>query len=108
PNRAVDILFVVDNSGSMAGEQASLAANFPAFVGVLQTIVGGLPDVHIGIVSSNLGGAGQASVPGCSGDGDGGKLLVKAGCAGLAGTFIQDVSDGQGGRLRNYSGDLDT
>ena len=63
-NRDLDILFVIDNSGSMAGEQASLAANFPTFISVLQQIEGGLPNVHIGIVSSNVGAAGQASVPG--------------------------------------------
>src|SRR5262245_8768539 len=30
-NRRLDILFVVDNSGSMAAEQANLTANFPQF-----------------------------------------------------------------------------
>jgi len=34
--RAVDILFVVDNSGSMGGEQGTLAENFGAFVDVLE------------------------------------------------------------------------
>jgi hypothetical protein len=34
--RAVDILFVVDNSGSMGGEQATLAESFGAFVNVLE------------------------------------------------------------------------
>ena len=106
-NRDLDILFVIDNSGSMAGEQASLAANFPAFIGVLQTIQGGLPNVHIGIVSSNVGAAGQASVPGCAGQGDDGKLLVKAGCTGLTGSFISDVADERGARIKNYTGDLD-
>ena len=107
-NRNLDILFVIDNSGSMAGEQASLAANFPAFIGVLQTIIGGLPDVHIGVVSSNVGAAGQASVPGCAGDGDDGKLLVKAACTGLTGQFISDVAGPGGTRVRNYTGNLDT
>ena len=32
----VDILFVVDDSGSMAEEQNNLAANFPQFVSVLE------------------------------------------------------------------------
>ena len=36
PNRDVDILFVIDNSGSMAEEQATLAANFEAFIEVLE------------------------------------------------------------------------
>jgi hypothetical protein len=34
--RAVDILFVIDNSGSMGVEQGTLASNFPAFVDVLE------------------------------------------------------------------------
>lgn len=34
--RAVDILFVVDNSGSMGGEQATLAQSFASFVEVLE------------------------------------------------------------------------
>lgn len=36
PNRNVDILFVIDNSGSMAEEQGTLARNFEAFVRVLE------------------------------------------------------------------------
>jgi hypothetical protein len=35
--RAVDILFVIDNSGSMGDEQGLLASNFPAFVDVLES-----------------------------------------------------------------------
>jgi len=34
--RAVDILFVVDNSGSMGGEQATLAESFASFIQVLE------------------------------------------------------------------------
>src|SRR5687767_14861002 len=54
-NRNIDILFVVDNSGSMSAEQVSLATNIPRFINVLETIEGGLPNVHIGVVSSNMG-----------------------------------------------------
>jgi len=35
-NHAVDVLFVIDNSGSMAQEQNALAADFAAFVEVLE------------------------------------------------------------------------
>jgi hypothetical protein len=35
-NKDVDILFVIDNSGSMGEEQAILGANFPAFIDVLE------------------------------------------------------------------------
>jgi len=34
--RAVDLLFVIDNSGSMGDEQGLLASNFPVFVDVLE------------------------------------------------------------------------
>ncbi len=35
-NKDVDILFVIDNSGSMGEEQGLLADNFPAFINVLE------------------------------------------------------------------------
>ena len=47
-NRDIDILFVIDDSGSMGEEQDSLNANFQNFINVLQNIEGGLPNVHIG------------------------------------------------------------
>jgi hypothetical protein len=37
-SRDVDVLFVIDNSGSMAEEQANLAKNFGAFVGALEAV----------------------------------------------------------------------
>jgi hypothetical protein len=36
PSRDVDVLFVIDNSGSMGDEQGRLAANFSAFVDALE------------------------------------------------------------------------
>ena len=72
-NRDIDILFVIDNSGSMAQEQAALATNFPLFMAVLNGIQGGLPNVHIGVVSSNVG-VGGYNIPGCIGQGDNGAL----------------------------------
>ena len=53
-NKDVDILFVIDNSGSMAEEQALLSANFAAFIDVLEQ-----PDVkanyRIGITTTDAG-----------------------------------------------------
>jgi hypothetical protein len=72
-NRNIDILFVIDNSGSMGQEQASLGQNFPMFMSVLRNITGGLPNVHIGVVSSNVG-VGGYNIPGCTGNGDNGAL----------------------------------
>jgi hypothetical protein len=112
-NRNLDILFVVDNSGSMLAEQQQLTANFPQFINVLQQIEGGLPDIHLGVVSSNVGAAGAASVPGCAGSGDDGNLLTgppNNTCAttyGLSGNYISDIAQSNGTRLKNYTGQLD-
>lgn len=116
-NRDVDILFVVDDSGSMADKQQSLRDNFPNFINVLNTIQGGLPDVHIGVVSSDMGTkAEQDATPapridpvgqgGCADSGDDGRLQV--GAAPVTGTFISDIKQTDGSRVRNYTGDLAT
>ena len=110
-NRKIDILFVIDDSGSMADKQNNLATNFPNFINVLETIPGGLPDVHIGVVSSDVGAkATQDAVPasgigGCINDGDGGDLQT-SGAALSGGTFLSDVRDSTGARVKNYSGNL--
>ncbi|MBZ0237725.1 MAG: VWA domain-containing protein [Deltaproteobacteria bacterium] len=111
-NRNLDVLFVVDNSASMLAEQQQLAANFPQFVDVLSQIEGGFPDIHIGILSSDVGAAGQFGVPGCEAAGDDGNLLTGPPintCAqqfGLQGAFISDIAQPDGARARNYTGDL--
>jgi len=111
-NRNLDILFVVDNSGSMLAEQQQLAMNFPEFINVLQQIEGGLPDIHLGVLSSNVGAAGAQSVPGCPASGDDGNLLTGPPgntCAtqfGLQGSFISDIAQQNGTRTKNYTGDL--
>jgi len=51
-NREVDVLFVIDNSGSMAEEQALLAANFQAFIGELDAVDA---NYRIGIVTTDNG-----------------------------------------------------
>lgn len=106
-NRDLDILFVIDDSGSMGEEQASLAANFQAFMDVLESVEGGLPNVHIGVVSSDVGtGAGPSTA--CPGDGDDGRLQATAPlpCTTPVGNFISDVANPDGTRTRNYWGTL--
>ncbi len=107
-NRDIDILFVIDNSGSMGEEQVSLATNFPIFMSVLNNIQGGLPNVHIGVVSSNVG-VGGFNISGCGGDGDNGELqnTARGACTPPSGRFISDVSLPGGARKRNYSGTLE-
>lgn len=52
----VDILFVVDDSGSMADEQMRIAANFDAFLDRLSTVPGA--DYRMAVVSTDLESAG--------------------------------------------------
>jgi hypothetical protein len=51
----VDLLFVVDSSGSMADEQALLKAQLSALMQTLRDMPGGLSDLHIGVTSTDLG-----------------------------------------------------
>ena len=80
----VDLLFSVDNSGSMAEEQNSLKQQFPRMISILTTGMrtpddptpfSAAKDLHLGVVSSDMGALGQVDVEGCSeSGGDDGKL----------------------------------
>jgi hypothetical protein len=132
PSRLIDILFVIGNSPSMAPKQAVLAQNFRKMIAVLERLPGGSPEVHIGVVSSNMG-AGMGAMGGNCGAGLGDRGLlwgndpndltasvapgsaaaqdpnnpIVDGCGLLPGArWIEDVArpDGEDGRQRNYSG----
>lgn len=102
----LDVLFVIDNSNSMLEEQTSLAANFGRFIDVLESAAGGLPNLHVGIISTDLG-AGR-TLPGCVGNGDNGVLQSEARgmCTPPSGAYLSDVGVVGGGRERNYTGTL--
>jgi len=112
-NRDVDILFVIDDSPSMLDKQTNLKANFPNFINVLNTIQGGLPNIHLGVVTSDVGshGANDTGPPptgigGCSGTGKAGNLQTFNAGATVNGKFISDIADSTGARQTNYSGTL--
>jgi len=73
-NKDVDILFVIDNSGSMADEQALLAKNFAAFINVLEA-----EDVNanyrIGITTTD---SGNPRCPAAQTTPEGGKLVLSS------------------------------
>lgn len=110
PIREVDMLFMVDNSGSMAEEQAKLRRNFPFLIDSLRALPGGMPDLHLGIVSSDVG-AGNINITGnaaCNrpGGGDRGRFQVKPGC-GLdvtGGAFLVSKNNDT---VRNFTGALE-
>ena len=114
-NRQIDILFLIDDSVSMADKQTNLAANFPQFINVLSTIPGGLPDVHIGVATSDMGGTAAdgtnqpvqpGSLGGCNGTGGkNGVLQLGMATGAVTGNFISDVANGAS-RQTNYTGTL--
>ncbi len=114
-NRDVDLLFVIDDSPSMLDKQTNLKNAFPAFVVELSGLEGGLPNVHIGVISPDLGsrgaqdaqpGPGIGSGPGsCTGDGKAGSLQTN-GTNLVTGNFISDTKEADGTRTANYSGTL--
>jgi len=108
PRRNLDLLFVIDNSGSMREEQDSLKANFRRFIEVLESIDGGLPNVHIGVVTTDLGtqttsGGNSGLKFGCTATGENGVLRALPGGQ----RFLVDEADGAGGRRTNYAGALE-
>jgi hypothetical protein len=77
--RSLDVLVVVDNSNSMEPKQQQLAKAFGAFVDELARRSAGLPEIHIGVVSTDLG-AGVFSLPSCEKIGGDAGLLQNAPC----------------------------
>lgn len=105
--RDVDILFVIDSSPSMEEEHASLRNDFGALLDRLDDGPEGLPNVHIGVVSSDMGTAPYNVNSQCRADGGDRGLMNGAACAALGGArFIEDVLDIDGTRRTNYSGTL--
>ena len=96
---AVDILFVIDDSLSMADEQAQLGIWSGKLFDVLSGS-GELPDLHIAVTSSSVA---ISSITQCVG-GTGGSLQV-GGATLQRDRFLSDVA-GPEGRVRNYAGRL--
>ncbi|HJZ83914.1 MAG TPA: hypothetical protein VKN99_02035 [Polyangia bacterium] len=62
----VDVLFVIKDSASQAEVQADLVANFPVFLDGLGANDNGLPNLHLGVITTSMGaGAFTASIRGC-------------------------------------------
>jgi len=106
PNRNIDILFMIDNTAGRL-VQDNVLRNFPAFVNALEAFPGGLPNLHIAVITSDLG-AGDGSIAGCSATGgDAGRFqyTARGTCTAtnldVGATFISNI-----GGLPNYRGNL--
>jgi hypothetical protein len=97
-NNEIDILFMIDSSSSMTSMQQKLLTQLPLFMQVLQNLPGGLPSLHVAVVSENMGAPSdvQSSI-GCTAIGDDGNFhyLPEGTCTATtltAGdTYISDV-----------------
>jgi hypothetical protein len=97
-NQKVDVLFVVDNSGTMQNEQDALLLAFPVFYSALETTLVRIPDLHIGVITSDIGTGGHTSISYCETiGGDGGVLGMVGGtdqageCLGTDQRYLVDV-----------------
>jgi len=102
----LDLLFMIDDSPSMEEEQANLARNFPRLIDALKTLPAGFPDLHLGVVSSDMGpGAAPSVGGGCRSLGDRGVLQVRSGC-GLDPSKGRYLISQNGGTQNNFDGDI--
>lgn len=97
-SKAVDILFVIDDSGSMTDQQAQLGIWSKEMFSVLSGD-GELPDLHIGVTSSSV------AIPGPMGCENGTGGMLTTGAVVASDRFLSDVA-GPEGRVRNYEGTL--
>lgn len=108
----LDLLFVIDDSPESQSLGAALHRAFPVFLETL-ALSTGLPDLHVGVVTTDLGtsaaldpdpGSGIGSGPGaCSGYGKDG---VMQSSDLVSGNYIIDVRSSDGSRTTNHAGSL--
>ena len=117
PNRALDLVFAIDNSPSMAPKQAKLKAQFPKLLDALKDPADGtLPDLRLAVIDSDLGTGGAYLSGACGpkygvdgGDaywGDMGKFMM----VGATGCGVTDANalwlEHRQGQPLNYTGDI--
>jgi hypothetical protein len=106
-NRNVDILFMIDDSTGMRLAQTNLLNNFPTLMTTLLSAPQGMPNLHLAIVSQDMG-AGDGSIAGC--DSTGGKngifqYTARGTCPSTnlqaGATYISNI-----GGVANYTGNI--
>ncbi|MBK8170628.1 MAG: hypothetical protein IPK60_09835 [Sandaracinaceae bacterium] len=96
--KEVDVLFVVDNSGSMGAEQTSLRRELPNLVETLATgrrsngpEFPPVADLHVAVVTTDLGiGFGASAASNCTAQGDDAMMLNEAatGCGASSARYL--------------------
>ncbi len=103
-SRDLDVVFVIDNSSEMTKAQANLINSFPAFVETMQAFPGGMPNLHLAVVSSDMGAG--TGVSGCAGNGQAGIFRWGGPTSTCAATtdgarFLSNIAGSA-----NYTGDI--
>jgi len=106
--RKLDMLFVIEDAPSMLNAQGNLTLNFPTLMKELMALPGQPPDLHIAVVSTDMGVASGTHL-GCNTTGGENGVFqhVARGTCTATGleagaTYIADGPDG-----RNYAGSLE-
>lgn len=117
-NRELDLLLVIDDSNMMFEKQQFFARSVSKLIDQLSNNPDGLPDIHIGVASTDMGtkasgspipapDLGDVNTGGCSKDGKAGRLQLGQATS-VSGTFLSDIKASDGARQRNFDGDLAT
>lgn len=111
PARDLDILYVFDDSFDR-GSYDKMASQLDVLQSRLQEVDGQLPNLHVGVVTTDLGTRGandslaRPAVQSCAGDGNAARL-VSFGAGIPSRGYLEDLRGPNGTRVRNYdSGDL--
>jgi hypothetical protein len=109
----LDVLFVIDDSGSTRDKQQVFAQNYKNFVAKLAEFPSGLPNLHLGVITSSIDVGRDVGAAVCHpASGTNGALInaprdPRATCAQpTTDRFLADLAVPGGGRMVNYSGTL--
>ncbi len=106
-NNKLDLLFMVDDSSSMEKMQTKLKQQLPLFMQILESAPGGLPDIHIAVVSSDMGAPGDTTIQSCTRFGDQGGFRAAAQDTCLGTTLAPGATFlSSGGGVANFTGQI--
>ncbi len=108
----IDILFVIDNSGSTSDKQTVFSTNFPNFVAALDAFPTGRPNLHMAVVDTTVDIGVTGYGPSCpSPDPNDNGVFQNtphgASCTAPTGRYLSDIKGSSGARVTNYAGTLD-
>jgi hypothetical protein len=100
----IDVLFVTDVSFSMRWRQDEIAARAATALGdIIAASIGGPPDLHVGVITSDMGTLGVDVGDASCATADGGRLQRPAACLQLTAPYLADAGNGAD---VNYTGAL--